>query len=204
VFGLGYAHAFRIAATDPFFHVVSAIGPEREIALLANLGLNESEETAIRERLAHGATAFADGEADTAEKIAAEGFLSRVGDVLHAREIAALVDYLAPGLAERGSSFDAIAEADNPKSVVIQLLQEIPTAWAQAEMKRLQHSNPQRRWTPNDQYDVNALSMAIVYCDAVVAESNWGTLMRNAGLDVRNSTELMTRPEELRSYLAAI
>jgi hypothetical protein len=83
---------------------------------------------------------------------------------------------------------------------------DMPVVNASLEMRRLQHQNPDRPWSPNDHYDVQALSMAVVHCDVVVTEKHWAHVIRRAGLDQVNSTLVLDRRRlpELLPYLAAV
>ena len=84
-----------------------------------------------------------------------------------------------------------------------QLLRELPTLWAMLELKRLQHQNPTRPWAPQDHPDLIALTMALVYCDAVVFDKHWSDLVRRAGLDVANGTRL-ARMRDLPELLVTL
>ena len=71
-------------------------------------------------------------------------------------------------------------------------------------MKRVQHADRGRRWQDNDHYDINPYSIAITYCDALVAERHWADKIRRVDLHTRNECQVMTTADELRHYLAGI
>ena len=116
----------------------------------------------------------------------------------------ALLDYIDPDLEERGLVNGAIIRPDREKESLLEFLAEVPTAWNQVEMKRVQHADRGRRWRDNDHYDINPFSVALTYCDALVAEGHWADKIRRADLQTLNECELMTTVEELRLYLAGL
>jgi len=80
---------------------------------------------------------------------------------------------------------------------------DLPVVSSQMEMIRLQHRNPQRRWTVNDYYDICAFSVAVVYCDVMVIEKHWAALMRRAKLDEKYGTTILDDLSELPAVLLA-
>ena len=60
------------------------------------------------------------------------------------------------------------------------------------------------RWQGNDHYDINPYSVALTYCDALVAEKHWADKNQRANLHTQNDCQLMTTADELRLYLAGI
>jgi hypothetical protein len=57
------------------------------------------------------------------------------------------------------------------------------------------HRNPQTRWTSNDMFDIDALSVAVAYCDIVVTENHARHVLRTAGAPDRLGTELLVAIE---------
>ena len=125
-------------------------------------------------------------------------------DVARGTEFLALLDYIDPDLEERGLVNGAIIGPDREKESLLEFLAEVSTAWNQVEMKRVQHADRGRRWRDNDHYDINPFSVALTYCDALVAEGHWADKIRRADLQTLNECELMTTVEELRLYLAGL
>ncbi len=70
-------------------------------------------------------------------------------------------------------------------------------------MRRIQHQMPaERGWSPNDFYDIRALSVAVAYCDLVVTEKHWAHVMRRAGLDKLNGSVVISDVGQLPTVLA--
>jgi hypothetical protein len=68
-------------------------------------------------------------------------------------------------------------------------------------MKRHQHADRRRAWDPNDHYDINALSMALPYCDALLADKHWADKIERARLGELNGCGVLRTPGDLLSYL---
>lgn len=63
------------------------------------------------------------------------------------------------------------------------------------------HRNPQTRWTSNDIFDIDALAVAVPYCDVVVTEKHARHVLSAAGLPARAGTEVFATPDELVTWL---
>jgi hypothetical protein len=44
----------------------------------------------------------------------------------------------------------------------------MPSTNVSIELKMAWHSSPDKRWAANDVYDIDAMSLAVPYCDVVV------------------------------------
>ena len=82
------------------------------------------------------------------------------------------------------------------------LLTSIPSLCAVASLRMSKLSNPQHPWNAHDRNDINALSVAAVYCDVVVAEKDWTAHMRDAGFEKRYKVRLLTDIHELIPLIA--
>ena len=205
IFGRGYGHVFRVSANDDFVRVYQAVGPELEFHLLAQTVLSEAEERSMREHLDHWSGKFVTDEQRFATVTSEEGISgARLDDVARGVEFIELLDYLDPALEERGLVNGALIKRGREKASLIEFLRDVPTAWNQAEMKRVQHADRRRRWEDNDHYDINSYSVALTYCDALVAERHWADKVRRADLQTVNECKFMTAVEELRLYLAGV
>ena len=205
VFGRGYAHVFRASSNDDFARVYAVVGSELEFHLLAQTALGEEEERAMREHLDYWSGKFVADEQRFADVTAEEGINGLwLDDVARGTEFISLFDYLNADLHERGLVNGAVILAGHEKDSLTEFLSEVPTAWNQAEMKRVQHADRGRRWQDNDHYDINPYSIAITYCDALVAERHWADKIRRADLHTRNDCQVMTTADELRHYLGGI
>ncbi len=94
-----------------------------------------------------------------------------------------------------GKLFDAGMKVLGP------LVHDIPSRWAEREMRRLRHANPQKQWEGNDLNDVTALSIAVPYCDVVVTERQWTHLARTAKLDQLYGTTVISDLRRLPELL---
>lgn len=65
------------------------------------------------------------------------------------------------------------------------------------------HRNPQTRWSSNDIFDIDALCIAVPYCDIVVTERHAHHVLHSAGLPERLDTQVLTTLEELVSQLSS-
>ena len=205
VFGKGYGHVFRASENDDFARVFAVVGPELEFHLLAQTVLNAEDERLIREHMDEWSGKFVADEQRFADVTAEEGINGVwLDDVARGTEFIALLDYIDPDLEERSLVNGAIIRPDREKESLLEFLAEVPTAWNQVEMKRVQHADRGRRWRDNDHYDINPFSVALTYCDALVAEGHWADKIRRADLQTLNECELMTTVEELRLYLAGL
>ncbi len=126
------------------------------------------------------ARAFVDSEVDQAQRFATYGVDTKYQrTVLLTREWTRLFNPVTDALARAGISSESFF--DGAAEFLTAFLEQLPVVFTTFEMRRLQHQNPQRKWTTNDQFDVSFLSMAVVHCDIVVTEKHWATLMRRAG-----------------------
>lgn len=63
------------------------------------------------------------------------------------------------------------------------------------------HRNAQTKWTSNDIFDFDALTVAVPYCDAVVTERHARHLLSAAGLPKRLGAEVFATLDELVAWL---
>ncbi len=54
----------------------------------------------------------------------------------------------------------------------------LPAKGAICRLRMTAHENPDVRWQVGDLHDMTALGTAAAYCDVVVAEKNWGSVLR--------------------------
>jgi hypothetical protein len=89
------------------------------------------------------------------------------------------------------------------KQEMTDFLRDIPTRDVDYELHCLRHENPQLPRRLGDLQDLVALSVAVVYCDAVVTERFWASLIRRAGLDRRYDTTVLSNVSDLMPLLLA-
>lgn len=95
-------------------------------------------------------------------------------------------DPLALAATEVGITSEQLA--DNARAVIDQ----IPSRWVEMKLRSQRHANPQKCWEGNDLNDVIALSIAVPYCDVVVTERSWASLINAAKVGKRFET-IVTR-----------
>nr|MDT0664466.1 hypothetical protein [Micromonospora sp. DSM 115978] len=102
-------------------------------------------------------------------------------------------------MARRGPVFAAMISKD--LSLIPNLVRSIPSAEVWIGLKTAMHRDANRRWTTNDIHDLDALALAVPYCDVVVTEASAHTLLTAAHLDRRMGTVILRRPTELVQQL---
>jgi hypothetical protein len=77
----------------------------------------------------------------------------------------------------------------------------MPSSRVAISVKGVYHRDPQHEWKSNDLHDIDAVAIAVPYCDAVFADK----AARNALASSRElkvfDTELPRRPQELTRWL---
>lgn len=80
----------------------------------------------------------------------------------------------------------------------------LPTLRIAAEMKVEQFRNPQRTWTTNMLYDIDAASLAIPYCHVVVLDSDAADMAKRTRADLRHGTVILSRMREIPTALDSL
>src|SRR5581483_10193729 len=90
----------------------------------------------------------------------------RLRDVVSARELEIEFQNILPrALAERGLALtDVIPDQQSARAFV----RAMPSTEVSIELKTAWHRNADKVWTANDIYDIDAMSLAVPYCDVVV------------------------------------
>ena len=123
---------------------------------------------------------------------------SHQAKVLMAREWVRMVPLIGQDILDMGLDPEVLfANAD----VMASMLRDMPVVNVSLELRRQQHRNPERQWSPNDYYDVEGLSVAVVHCDIVVTEAHWADILRRTSLPERHNTTVLTHIKELNQYL---
>jgi hypothetical protein len=120
-------------------------------------------------------------------------------DVVAAHEtVNELIELLNKGLARRGlSPSDYLAER------IRDVIYSMPAMRVSIELKTVFHRNPQTRWISNTIFDVDAMSVAVPYCDIVITDKAAHQALEQTGLAHQMNTEVFCRPSELADRLAA-
>lgn len=125
----------------------------------------------------------------------------RLRDVILARELLVeLFDMLNEALSVRGRTF-AELNLDTDRSRARQLVRSMPSSELSVELKRAAHRNPQLGWSSNDMFDIDAMSLAVPYCDIVATERRACHALRAAHLDRRMGTVVVATPADLIAAL---
>jgi hypothetical protein len=76
-------------------------------------------------------------------------------------------------------------------------LADVPTLHAHYELARLREQADSRPWRASDLRDIDALSVAVVYADAVVTEKTWCDFASRSGLAETHGTVLLRDIREI-------
>lgn len=79
----------------------------------------------------------------------------------------------------------------------------MPSSAVTVSMKAQYHQDPNRTWSVNDMYDIEALAITLPYCDVVFTDASARDAAIRRGLDQHFGTALPRRPEELTDLLTA-
>jgi hypothetical protein len=124
---------------------------------------------------------------------------SRLRDVVSARElIIEFQDILPRALAERGLVLsDVISGQQSARAFV----RAMPSTDVSIKLKTAWLRNRDKHWTANDIYDIDAMSLAVPYCDVVVTEKACHHAQEAARLGKRMHTALLRNLQDLPSTL---
>ncbi len=124
----------------------------------------------------------------------------RLRDVVAGRELNIEFGNILPrALEERGLVLgDSISGPELGHTFV----SAMPSTEVAIEIKTAWHRNGQRRWTANDIYDIDAMALAVPYCDVVVTEKACHHILRVASLPDRLETVVLDKLKELPRVLA--
>jgi hypothetical protein len=119
---------------------------------------------------------FVRGQVDVAEWIEKVG-RHRLEDVMVATAYTDIREPLARSAMELGVTAEQLADRWR------EILDDIPSRWVEMKLRHLRQSNPQKAWDGNDLNDVTALSIAVPYCDVVVTEKSWASMISAAKVE---------------------
>ena len=120
---------------------------------------------------------------------------SRLRDVVSARELLIeFQDILPRALAERGLVLSDVSS--DPQSARA-FVRAMPSTEVSIELKTAWHRNRDKHWTANDMHDIDAMSLAVPYCDVVVTEKACQHVLGAACLGKRMHTALLRNLEDL-------
>ena len=123
----------------------------------------------------------------------------RLHDLVSARELMIEFQNILPrALAERGLTLtDVISDRDSAR----RLVRSMPSTEVSIALKTAWHRNRDKAWAANDIYDIDALALAVPYCDIVVTEKACQHILQVSKLGQRMHTALLRNLRELPSTL---
>lgn len=116
---------------------------------------------------------------------------SRIRDVVTARHMSwEISEMLTEELGLRHRELSALGDQEEVRAFMLRM----PSARVTIDLKASYHRDAQRRWSVNDLHDIAAMSVAVPYCDVVMADSEvWSHLTRSK-LGQLMSTQLPKTP----------
>lgn len=124
----------------------------------------------------------------------------RTRDVISARELIIELEALNESLATRGERAKASLSGRSQMEALVHLMPSLEVA---IELKTAYHRNANTKWDSNAIFDIDAMSVAVPYCDIVVADKETHTILKRTNLGDRMDTEVFCQPSELADRLAA-
>lgn len=124
----------------------------------------------------------------------------RLRDLISARElIIEFQNILLRVLPERG--LQALSEAIKNRDEARAFVRSMPTTEVAIELKTAWHRNRDKQWTANDIFDIDALALAVPYCDIVVTEKACHHMLTAARFGDRMGTALLRSVADLPATL---
>jgi hypothetical protein len=132
---------------------------------------------------------------------------TRLRDVTSARHF--LIDLNEPtanGLDAREISFEEAfsppSENSDEPSEVRRFTDSMPSSDVFVTLVTEMHRNAERAWKPNDIFDIDALSVGVAYCDAVLCDNDKARMLNVRKVGDRLGTRITSRLVELPDILA--
>lgn len=124
----------------------------------------------------------------------------RLRDVVNARELnIELGDVVTRAAMAMNTSIGQLVDHDRTR--LRAFTDCMPSTRVAVTLKAAYHKNNQHTWTTNDIHDIDALSIAVPYCDAVLTDkAARNQLVSSPELDVFN-TFMPRKPEQLAQWL---
>lgn len=145
-------------------------------------------------------------EAEQAERLSADPRWrrGRLRDLVAARYLLVELQELLPAALQdrRLTLSDVIPNGD--RTTARQFVDAMPSADVQISLQVCAHRNPETSWTPNDYFDLDAMSVAVPYCDVVATERHITHQLRSSHCAQRFNTILAVTPAEITSAIAAL
>lgn len=123
----------------------------------------------------------------------------RLRDVVSARYMfIELLDMTIESLVARGLTLEDVwSGLDSAR----RLVDSMPSGDVHVSLQTAAHRNPQITWTSNDYFDIDALSLAVPYCDIVLTERHRSHALWTEGCPERLNTTVTASPIDLIDLL---
>lgn len=217
VFGHGAAHAFN-SLPEVRFHSP----PELDVDDETRLRIEQHYTSEMEKALVTGPASdwpfegldpvaqhdpmrerHAQDEREVGERIRSSGYKgAKFHDAWTARMVVELLEPINEAMLRAGVDPNLLG-ADG-KDGIERFLHDLPVASAVFEFRWRRHRNATLAWTANDLNDMHSLATAVVHCDIVVTERHAASLLREARLDTRHGTVVLTDLADLAQYLVAV
>jgi hypothetical protein len=127
----------------------------------------------------------------------------RLRDVIGARELThGWIDQITRAVLARGTSIGEVVRED--RAVIRAFADGMPSSRVTISLKTRYHRDGRHEWTANDIHDIDALAVAVPYCDAVFTDKAARNALA-ASQEIRPfSTFLPRRPRELADWIDGI
>ncbi len=124
----------------------------------------------------------------------------RLRDVIGARELAKeWIKQLTQAVLARGTSIGEVVRED--RAIMRAFADGMPSSRVAISLKTRYHRNGQHQWTTNDIHDIDALAVAVPYCDAVFTDKAARNALA-ASPEIRPlGTYLPRRPGDLADWM---
>jgi hypothetical protein len=192
-FGRGLAHAFGTDA-PPYFtdrelekRAVAQFGAEKVFEYFETIALTGPDTQLPADGIALPTREFAqrqlDLELDTARKLHDWGHTSdRAHRLVLAQETQDVLDHLNKEAETIGVDIQSVL---NSKDSLTAFVLSLPAKGTICRLRMSGHEDPGFRWHIGDLNDITALGTAVGYCDVVVAEKHWGSVLRRHAAHIR-------------------
>lgn len=124
----------------------------------------------------------------------------RIRDVVASRELGVeMIDQFTRMLMARGYEIGQFPISEREE--IRRFTRSMPGAEVAIEVKTRYHRERGHRWTPNDIFDIDAMSVAVPYCDIVFTDGAVQNALTTARIDDRMSTQLPRKIRDLVTIL---
>ena len=121
-------------------------------------------------------------------------------DVATVKQIGSLIPRVSDILQNKNLEPIDILKMGQTREEITSFLKDVPSAYVSLVLTHERDKQLHRPIKPNDMNDIASLSVAIPYCDIVVAENMFGSIARNKKLDNLYSTKIISSVKDLKNY----